>query len=112
MPYIKKYPRLPWEGEKPKPKAWTAKIEHKTFYDSMQWKALRNICLANDPFCVSCLKDGRTVLSTVADHIIAINDGGSMTDIANLQGLCASCHNSKSSMEAKNRLQLRNKNNR
>lgn len=106
----KNHRRLPWEGEKPKPKAWTT-LEHKSFYDSRQWKVLREICLANDPFCVHCLSRGVHSISTVADHKIAINDGGSMTDLSNLQGLCASCHNSKSSNEAKLRLQNKNKGN-
>lgn len=105
----KTHRRLPWEGEKPKPKAWTANPEHKFFYDSRQWKVLREMCLAKDPFCVECLRIGIYKVSTVADHRIAINDGGSMTDLDNLQGLCASCHNSKSSNEAKLRLQNKNK---
>jgi 5-methylcytosine-specific restriction enzyme A len=39
--------------------------------------------------------------STVADHITPVRLGGDFWDINNLQGLCASCHNSKSAKEGK-----------
>jgi 5-methylcytosine-specific restriction protein A len=67
-------------------------------YHTAQWRRLRVIVLNRDPICKMC--DDRA--SSVADHIIPVRLGGSMWDLSNLQGVCDTCHNSKSGKEGKN----------
>lgn len=69
------------------------------FYHSTQWKNIRKIKLMRDPLCVWCGELGQIV-----DHIEEISDGGSATCIDNLQTLCKSCHNKKTSIKSKERL--------
>jgi hypothetical protein len=64
------------------------------FYNSAEWKALRQAVLARDPICKHCGKDP----SVVADHIVPRNRGGPDT-LDNLQGLCKSCDGRKTSTE-------------
>jgi len=47
--------------------------------------------LSRDPMCRT---EGCGNPSTVADHIVPLEQGGENT-FENLQGLCASCHNRK-----------------
>ncbi len=53
--------------------------------------------------CIECFKQGQTILGPNVDHIVAIKDGGSSTDIANLQALCDHHHAVKSAEEGNNR---------
>ena len=46
-----------------------------------------------------CEKDGRLIKGNVVDHIVPRTQGGSDYSLDNLQTLCTSCHNSKSSGE-------------
>jgi 5-methylcytosine-specific restriction protein A len=55
-----------------------------------QWRKLRARILARDPICTEC---GRAPSNTV-DHVRARTAGGT-DDEANLRGVCARCHNSK-----------------
>lgn len=66
-------------------------------YNSTTWRNLRLFCLQSFPICNYCKRKP----STVADHITPARLGGDFWDIENLQGLCASCHNSKSAKESK-----------
>ena len=59
----------------------------------------RLMLLQRNPLCVMCLAEGRPTQATVCDHIVPISQGGSMTDMANLQGLCESCHAKKRQQE-------------
>ena len=55
--------------------------------------------LDKDPLCVGeCRDEGRLVPSLVADHIIALRDGGGW-EIENGQGLCVLCHARKTARE-------------
>jgi len=63
-------------------------------YDARHRRA-RRMVLRRDPICTSC----GSAISTVADHKKRLRDGGK-TSQANLQGLCAHCHNAKSGREA------------
>jgi len=67
------------------------------FYNSKDWKYLRDYILYIEPYCRKCLNDkGKLVLATEVDHIIDIDDNEDlMLDINNLQPLCKSCHSSK-----------------
>ena len=51
--------------------------------------------LARDPICRAC---GRAP-STFADHVTPLSRGGQKLDLANGQGLCARCHQSKRGRE-------------
>jgi 5-methylcytosine-specific restriction enzyme A len=66
-------------------------------YNSSAWRKLRTQLLREYPICNNC----KRLPSTVADHITPVRLGGDFWDLNNLQGLCASCHNSKSAKEGK-----------
>ena len=71
------------------------------FYHSSKWRKLRIQVLIKNPMCVHCQRNGDVTLATVADHIKPVSQGGEIWSINNLQGLCESCHNTKSSKESK-----------
>lgn len=92
MPTItKNKKRLPWEW-KPVQNSWS---NDPIFYASREWVLLSRQVRQEEPFCKECLKKGITKLSEVADHIIAIKNGGAKLDRKNLQGLCRPCNNAK-----------------
>ena len=57
-------------------------------------QALRRRLLSNSPMCASCKES----VATELDHVIALANGGSNDD-SNLQGLCASCHETKTAAD-------------
>lgn len=61
------------------------------FYRSKDWHRLRQACLARDRMCTT---PGCGARSVVADHIVQRARGGA-DSIANLRGLCTSCHNQR-----------------
>ena len=62
------------------------------------WMRLRNAILDEDPLCVRCLAEGRTVAGEEVDHIVPLHQGG--TDVRhNLQVLCSTCHAEKTRAE-------------
>lgn len=63
------------------------------FYQSREWKALRDRVRLEEPLCRVC---GR--LTNHVDHVIPRKDGGTDTR-DNLQGLCQECHNRKTTVE-------------
>lgn len=66
------------------------------FYKSREWRAMRLVVLSINPYCESCLKSGVKTIATEVDHIIDIKDEPTCClDITNLQGLCKSCHSTK-----------------
>lgn len=65
------------------------------FYQSSAWKKIRKIQLTKYPLCVECKEP-----AVMVDHIIEIEDGGSKLSLSNLQSMCLSCHNTKTT-EAK-----------
>ena len=66
--------------------------------NSPHWRALRATVLSRDPVCRGC----HSAPSTVADHILAIADGGE-DELRNLQGLCCKCHGRKIAREVRER---------
>ena len=52
----------------------------------------------SNPLCVHCQQAGRVTLATQRDHIVPLEEGGQDVD-ANVQGLCAECHDIKSKTE-------------
>ena len=77
--------------------------DRQRFYHSRKWQAIRLKVLQEHPVCqvINCLNPASEV-----DHITAIQDGGSMTDRANLQALCVSCHAKKTAREVSDRKRL------
>lgn len=55
---------------------------------------LRRQLLREQPTCQAC----KTAPATIADHVIPLRNGG-RTERANLQALCAPCHNRKTARE-------------
>ena len=48
---------------------------------------------ARDNFlCVACRREGRTVAAEVVHHLKAINDGGEMLQLENLESSCREHH--------------------
>lgn len=64
-----------------------------------QW---RLAILARDPLCVVCLAAGRVTPSTVADHVVALRDGGGW-EASNGAGLCRDCHAVKTGEDVRRR---------
>lgn len=62
-------------------------------------KRWRKAILRRDPVCVTCEGMGRTVVATVADHIVPMSAGGSRLLMSNGQGLCKTCHDQKTLSE-------------
>lgn len=102
MPNLSKNRTRPWDlppTTKHQKKSWAK--ERNPFYDSPAWRSARLICLREEPICKYCRTDNHLAESKVCDHIIPIEWGGSLLDRTNHQGMCASCHNTKSSLEGK-----------
>ncbi len=93
---------------KPKSKAWS----DSTFYNSRRWRAVRLNYIGSNPLCKFCKEKGLVVEGKVVDHIIPIRQGGDEWNEKNFQTLCTSCHNRKSSKEAKYYQSILNKKNK
>jgi 5-methylcytosine-specific restriction enzyme A len=62
----------------------------------------RLLILARDPLCkIAVLCDG-TALSTEADHIVPLAEGG-IWALSNGQGACKACHSHKTALEQQRR---------
>jgi len=70
---------------------------NKHIYNSTQWRRTRQIVLHQQPLCVKCREKNIYTTANTIDHIVPINQGGQIYSLNNLQALCSSCHNSKSS---------------
>ena len=70
--------------------------QRQVFYQSSDWRNLRNYVISIEPFCRQCKAEGYIILAEEVDHIIDIVDNPSKAlDISNLQPLCRSCHSRK-----------------
>jgi hypothetical protein len=62
------------------------------FYQSAEWRALvRRIKATRGAWCERCGSGHRVI----ADHVVERKDGGAELDEANIELLCAACHNRK-----------------
>ena len=59
----------------------------------------RQLVLHRDPACQIAVKCKGMTVSTVADHIVQVTEGGDWT-MENGQGCCEACHQWKRAMEA------------
>lgn len=75
----------------------TNRVTHarKHFYNSKRWQILRRRVLFEQPICAICDE----TLAVDVDHIVAIEAGGDPWARANCQGICVSCHSSKTMKE-------------
>jgi 5-methylcytosine-specific restriction protein A len=60
-----------------------------------QHQKLRALLLAQEPLCRPCRAKGKVTAATIADHIVPLAKGGAAHDLANLQPVCAGCHDAK-----------------
>ena len=74
--------------------AFSRNKEADKIYQSKEWKAVRAIAKARQPFCVVCGKP-----TQIIDHIVPIEHGGATLNLDNLQGLCRGCHNKKTAQD-------------
>lgn len=72
-------------------------------YNSVEWIKLRNLVRMEEPLCRTCKAKGELTPTKVVDHIRPISQGGDPWDRENLQGLCETCHNTKTAKEKQNR---------
>lgn len=69
-------------------------------YDA-QWTRFRNWYIRQYPLCRECEKQGRVTATEIVDHIIPLAQGGDKYDERNLQPLCRSHHQEKTSRETR-----------
>ena len=76
------------------------KKDYSGWYGLSQWKILRLCTLQENPFCIECNHQARIVRANIVDHIKPHRgDWSTFWDKANLQCLCKSCHDRKTSKE-------------
>ena len=69
------------------------RIETQRFYEGSPWRRMAKAAKARDNWlCVHCRREGRTVAAEVVHHLKAINDGGEMLQLENLESCCRSHH--------------------
>jgi 5-methylcytosine-specific restriction protein A len=67
--------------------------ESKKFYQSAQWRKVREMKLWRDPLCETCLQAGRDVVANMVHHMIPIKKKTKKVDLDFLVSLCHTCHN-------------------
>lgn len=69
--------------------------EWRKWYKSPIWQGLRRVHLHDNPLCVMCTKEGRTVAGNVVDHIKPHRGNWALfIDRLNFQTLCKRHHDS------------------
>jgi 5-methylcytosine-specific restriction endonuclease McrA len=72
------------------------------FLKSKDWRLLRRVQLAKDPFCKHCQLRGYLVIATEVDHIEVPNgDPVLQRSPSNFQSLCKQCHGHKTRHQGK-----------
>ena len=61
-------------------------------------QAIREMVLTGNPLCAICEQQGLLTAATQVDHIVALANGGPDEE-ANMQGLCADCHRTKTAAD-------------
>ena len=82
----------------PRPQ-WTKKPTATKRITGRKLQAMRADLFRRKPLCAECERNGRVTLATQRDHIVPLAEGG-LDDHTNEQGLCESCHDTKSATEA------------
>ena len=60
-----------------------------------RYRTLRDRVRREQSLCPQCAAQGLTVAGAEVDHIVPLAHGGALLDRANLQHLCAACHDAK-----------------
>jgi 5-methylcytosine-specific restriction protein A len=98
-----------WNKSKPKESFRNVtQSDHARFLQSAAWKRIREVVIRRDlNICQSCkVAIHITKKPPEIDHIQPVSEGGSYTDIDNLQCLCSRCHKKKTAKEISNRKQI------
>ena len=72
------------------------------WYNTKEWKSVRNVVLSEAPLCRMCLAKGIATAATVCDHIKPVTNETTFEefiDINNLQPLCDRCHRVKTNQD-------------
>ena len=92
--YMKEYNRQYNREERPE--------YSRRLYKTARWQRLRKRVLLEHPLCAGCERQGRVTKATVVDHIIPHKGNPELFwDESNLQALCKSCHDRKTTREAR-----------
>jgi len=75
----------------------------KAIYSTYRWKKLRKTKAELNPLCEHCEVFGIAKPVEEVDHKLAIEDGGEIWNINNLQSLCKRCHIVKTRKEEADR---------
>ena len=77
------------------------KVEQNKFYQSKQWKSLRDVVRRRDNYlCQYCMSHGRVRTGKIVDHIVPVEfDLNGKTLMDNLAFCCAKCHTRKTKWE-------------
>jgi 5-methylcytosine-specific restriction protein A len=73
--------------------AWPTTSRHARGY-GREHERIREQLIATVILCEECTRQGRTIIGTIADHIVPLAKGGK-TERSNYQLLCKSCSNRK-----------------
>ena len=63
------------------------------WYRQAWWRRRRQLQLQAEPFCRICAAQGRSVVATIVDHVVAHRGDVNLFKTGALQSLCANCHN-------------------
>ena len=109
MPNLPKRKKLSWKAKvdrtpfanKEKNKKYVSK--NSKFYNSKEWKALREYFINENPLCKWCEEEGKVNKADVIDHVKEIVDGGDRLNQNNLMSLCHRHHIQKTNWERSKR---------
>lgn len=92
----------PFKNKPKKDNSFAPCRKYHNLYNSSQWIKIRLSWLRKNPLCVECLKEGKSVLATIVDHVIAHKgDINTFYDVTNLQSLCKEHHDKKTYEECR-----------
>lgn len=75
---------------------WNNEKDRNLFYQSREWREMREYRLSQNPLCAKCLEINQLTPATEIDHIIPLKiDPSLRLDPNNLQCLCKKCHSEK-----------------
>lgn len=103
-------PRLRVSKKRETPRVWVQDKDERGSAHSrgygVNWRRLREVVLQAEPLCRHCGERGRVTPAQEVDHIVPLKDGGT-NDRANLQPLCAACHDDKTARDVRARARAR-----
>lgn len=77
----------------------TSREARQRFYNSTEWRKLKEVVFAEEPLCRFCKEKGRLKLAEVVDHVIDIIDSPWLClENSNVRPLCTQCHNSRTAL--------------